>query len=118
MLKISTSPHMISPVTTRGIMLDVIIALLPALIGAVLFFGINALLISITSVTSCVLFEYLLQKYVLKINPTVNNLSAIVTGILLAYNLPSNIPLILVIIASFVAIGVAKIEWGCGVVSL
>ena len=86
MLKISTSPHINSSANTRGIMLDVIIALLPAFVASVLFFGLNALLVVATSVAACVLCEYGLQKYVLKITPKVSNLSAVVTGILLAFN--------------------------------
>ena len=112
MLNLSTSPHMYSKQTTGGIMLDVIIALIPALFMGILLFGIQALTVCISAVTSCVVFEYLLQKYALKQKPQVNNLSAAVTGLLLAFNLPCNIPLILVLIASFVAIGIAKLAYG------
>ena len=112
MLKISTAPHISSPKTTKGIMLDVIIAMLPAFIASVLLFGVNALLITVTAITSCVVFEYFFQKYLLHNEPVVHNLSAIVTGMLLAFNLPSNIPLVLVIIGSFVAIVVTKTAFG------
>ena len=112
MLNFSTSPHMYSPQTTRSIMLDVIIALLPAFAVALLLFGLQALLVCLTAVASCVAFEYLLQKYVMKKTPSVNNLSAAVTGLLLAFNLPCNIPPFLVLIASFVAIGIAKLPYG------
>ena len=112
MLKISTAPHISSPTTTRSIMLDVIFALMPALIASVLFFGINALIITLTAVASCVFFEYAAHRWFFKTEPHLWNCSAIVTGILLAFNLPSNIPLVLVIVGSFVAIVVAKAMFG------
>ena len=112
MLNFSTSPHMYSAKTTKGIMLDVIIALLPAFIASLLFFGLQSLLVCITSVASCVSVEYLLQKYALKQTPQVGNLSAVVTGLLLAFNLPCDIPPVLVLLAAFVAIGIAKLPYG------
>ncbi len=112
MLKFSTSPHMYSANSTRKIMLDVIIALLPVMIAAILFFGLSGLLVIITSVTSCVFFEYFFQKYVFSKNASTSDLSAVVTGILLAFNLPSNISLMLVVLGSFVAIVFGKIAFG------
>ena len=112
MLNFSTSPHVYSPRNTKQIMLDVIIALLPALIVALVLFGVRALVVVLSAVASCVMFEYVLQKYAYKKTPTVSNLSAVVTGMLLAYNLPSNISPILVMLASFVAIGIAKLPYG------
>ena len=112
MLKFSTSPHMYSNTTTQSIMADVLIALIPALLASCLIFGIQSLLVCATSVAACIAFEYFIQKYFMKITPSTGNLSAAVTGLLLAYNLPSNIPVILIIIAAFVAIGVAKLPFG------
>jgi len=112
MLNFSTSPHMYSQKTTRGIMLDVIIALMPAFVAALVLFGVQAMVVCFSAVASCVAFEYLLQKYALKQTPQVNNLSAAVTGLLLAFNLPCNIPPVLILIASFVAIGIAKLPYG------
>ena len=112
MLKISTAPHMNSPQDTRSIMRDVIIALIPALVAAVLIFGLNALTVVLTAVAACVAFEYLTCRYLLKNAPTTGNLSAVVTGLLLAYNLPSNMPIWMILIGSFVAIVIGKMAFG------
>lgn len=112
MLKISTSPHMQSPVDTHRIMLDVIIAMLPAIIAAVLFFGLNALVVMTSSVAACVLFEYLVCKFWFKTRNTTRDLSAIITGLLLAFNLPSSMPVGMIILGSFMAIVVAKMCYG------
>lgn len=113
MFKVSTAPHINSPQTTQSIMGSVIIALMPALIVGVLFFGLNALLVIITSVAGCVAFEYLISKYMLKSERnTAADCSAVITGLLLAFNLPSNIPLWIVLIGCFVAIGITKMAFG------
>ena len=112
MLKISTAPHMSSPVNTTIIMRDVIIALLPAALIAILFFGLNALTIIITSVTSCMLCEYALNRWLLHKPNTLRDCSAAITGLLLAYNLPSNFPIWMILIGSFVAIGISKTAFG------
>jgi electron transport complex protein RnfD len=93
-------------------MRDVIIALLPAFGVSVYFFGVNALLVTLVSVGVCVVLEWILQKYVLKVQPAISDLSAALTGLLLALNLPSNIPLYIVAIGAAFAIGVAKISFG------
>ena len=112
MLKISTSPHMQTTRNTKSIMLDVVIALLPAAIAAIMFFGINALRVILTSVGGCVAFEYLACRYWLKTKNTTTDYSAIITGLLLAYNLPSSMPCWMILIGSFVAIIIAKICFG------
>ncbi len=112
MLKISTAPHMSSPINTSIIMRDVIIALIPAALIAVLFFGLNALTVIITSVASCILCEYALTRWVLHKPSTLRDNSAAITGLLLAYNLPSNFPILLILLGSFVAIGITKIAFG------
>ncbi|MEG2396432.1 MAG: RnfABCDGE type electron transport complex subunit D [Oscillospiraceae bacterium] len=111
MLTVSPSPHKRATDTTGGIMLDVIIALMPALILSVVIFGFRTLLVTAVSVASCVLFEYISRK-VMKRNNTLTDLSAVVTGILLAFNLPVTIPLWMVIIGAAVAIIVVKQFFG------
>ena len=112
MLKVSTNPHLQSPRNTQALMLDVVIALIPAAIVAVLFFGIDALRVILTAVAGCVLFEYLACRYWLKIANTTRDFSAVITGILLAYNLPPSMPCWMILIGSFMAIIVAKICFG------
>ena len=110
-LVVSASPHDRTTKSVRSIMLDVIIALIPALIASVVFFGPRALLIVGVAVGSCVLAEYLSRK-VMKRNNTIGDLSAIITGLLLAFNLPVTIPLWMVVIGSVVAIVVIKQMFG------
>ena len=110
-LTVSASPHRRTVDTTRGIMLDVVIALMPALVLSVVLFGFRALLVTLTSVVFCVLFEFLSRKAMKREN-TIGDLSAVVTGILLAFNLPSTIPLWMVIIGDAVAIIVVKQFFG------
>jgi electron transport complex protein RnfD len=93
-------------------MRDVIIALLPAMHVSFYFFGIGAVVVVCLSIISCVVFEYLIQKFLLKVTPTVNDLSAVVTGLILSLNLPPNLPVWLVIVGSFIAIGVGKMTFG------
>ncbi len=112
MLKISTAPHFQTTRDTRSIMLDVVIALMPAALAAVLFFGINALLVIFTSVAGCVLFEYLACRYWLKTRNTTTDFSAVITGLLLAYNLPSSMPVWMTLVGCFMAIIVAKTCYG------
>ena len=108
----SPSPHVHSDASTSRIMADVLVALLPALVVSVWVFGWNVLAVTATSVAACVLFEFLIQKFVVRGALTVNNLSAAVTGTLLAFNLPSDIPLWIVVIGALFAIGVAKMPFG------
>ena len=110
-LAVSPSPHIKSPRTTTGVMLDVIIALMPALIAANIIFGLRALLVTVVCVLSCVVFEYLARKLMKREN-TIRDLSAIVTGLLLAFNLPVTIPLWMAVIGSFVAIVIVKQLFG------
>jgi electron transport complex protein RnfD len=110
-LTVSASPHMRSKETTTGIMLDVIIALIPALIMCVVYFGLRALLLTATCVASCVVFEYISRK-VMKRKNTIGDLSAVVTGIILAFNLPATLPLWMAVIGSLVAIVVVKQMFG------
>lgn len=93
-------------------MYDVLIALTPAFLVSLYLFGISALIMTSVAVISCIVFEYLIQKYVLKTTITVSDGSALLTGILLAFNLPSTLPLWMVILGSLVAIGIAKMSFG------
>lgn len=111
-LFVSASPHFRSAKTTRGIMLDVIIALVPALIASGVIFGLRALVITAISVCCCVFFEWSFRKFILKKSNTVGDLSAVITGILLAFNLPSGIPYWMVIIGDLFAIVVVKQLFG------
>ena len=94
-------------------MYGVCIALVPALLCSFYFFGLGAVAVTAVSVASCVFFEWAINKYMLKNpRPTVTDGSAILTGILLAFNLPSNIPLWIVVIGALFAIGVVKMTFG------
>ena len=111
-LSVSPSPHVHGKETTGKLMRDVLIALTPAFIATVWFFGSAAIFVTAVAVLSCVIFEYLIQRYLLKGEKSVNDLSAVVTGVLLAFCLPTNIPVGLIILGSLVAIGVGKMTFG------
>ncbi len=110
-LLVSPSPHVRAKHTTRSIMLDVIIALCPALIASVIIFGWRALIVTAFSVTACIFFELLFEA-ICKRKNTVGDLSAVVTGMLLAFNLPVGIPLWQVAVGAAVAIVVVKQLFG------
>lgn len=111
-LTVSPSPHIHGNLTASKCMYNVVIALLPALAVSLYFFGIGALIVTLSSILSCVIVEYLIQKYLLKEKPTIGDGSAILTGLLLAFNLPSNLPIWIVVIGAIVAIGIAKMAFG------
>lgn len=108
---VSSSPHIKDSKTTSTVMRDVIIALIPALIGSVIFFSFRALVIVAISVMSCVLFEFL-YNLLMKKKQSVGDLSAIVTGILLGFNLPVTVPVWLPILGSAFAILLVKMLYG------
>lgn len=112
LLRISLSPHIHGKETTQKLMLGVVVALIPAFLTSVFFFGYSAIIVTATSVVSCILFEYLIVRFILRKPVTVTDGSALVTGILLAFNLPSNIPVLIIIIGSFISIAVAKMTFG------
>ncbi|MBR5076610.1 MAG: RnfABCDGE type electron transport complex subunit D [Bacteroidales bacterium] len=109
---VSPSPHVHADVSTTSIMRDVIIALCPAILVSVLVYGWAELLVLAVSVASCVLLEWAVTKWMMKRPSTVGDLSAVVTGLLLAMNLPSSIPLWIVSIGAVVAICIAKLSFG------
>ena len=109
---VAPSPHVHGAQSTQSLMRDVLIALLPALAVSIWVYGADVLTVSAIAVVSCVVTEFLIQKFLLGGEPTVSNLSAAVTGLLLAFNLPASIPWWIVVIGSVVAIGVAKMTFG------
>lgn len=106
------SPHIHGGESTRRIMGDVVLALIPALVVSSYVLGMRVLLTTAVAVAGCVLFEYLIQRFLLKGRTSVGDLSAVVTGILLAFNLPVGIPLWIVLIGALVAIGIGKMTFG------
>ncbi len=108
---VSSTPHIRSNDTTAKIMRDVVIALLPATIAGLLYFGLDALTVVLVSIISAVLFEYGFQKMSNK-EITIGDYSAVVTGLLLALNLPTSVPIYVPIVGSFVAIVLIKQLFG------
>lgn len=108
----TTSPHLRSSETVQSVMRDVLIALLPATIGSVILFRAQALMLIAISVLSAVGTEYLIQRFLLKKKSTIGDLSAVVTGLLLAMNLPSSAPWWIPLIGSAFAIGIVKQLFG------
>ncbi len=112
LITISPSPHAQTPTTVSRLMLHVIIALVPAVLFALYYFGIGAAIVIATSIVGCIAAEYLITRYMLGRKPSIGNLSAVLTGLLLALNLPSNIPVWMVLIGCVVAIGIGKMTFG------
>ena len=112
LLTISPSPHAKGKESVSSLMFGVLMALIPAFLCSLYFFGIGALITTLVSVGFCVLFEWLIAKYILNTKPQICDGSAILTGVLLAFNLPSNINPFIVMIGALVAIGVAKMTFG------
>ena len=110
-LTISSSPHVHSKVTTQHIMRDVLIALAPALLGSVYFFGLRALLVTLVSAAACVFFEWACSK-LMKFHCKVYDLSAVVTGVLIAFVCPVTIPYWCILIGDFFAIVIVKQLFG------
>ncbi|MCI9164173.1 MAG: RnfABCDGE type electron transport complex subunit D [Lachnospiraceae bacterium] len=111
LLNVSASPHVRSKETTQSIMADVCIAMLPAAAFGVFQFGFHALLVLIVTVAACVLSEYVFQK-MMKLPLTVSDMSAVVTGMILALNMPANIPLWIPVLGGVFAIIVVKQLYG------
>ena len=111
-LYVSPSPHIHGGDSISKNMYGVLIALIPAFLVSLYFFGLGALIVTCVSVVSCVAFEYLITKYILKRESTISDGSAILTGVLLAFNLPSNLPFWIIIIGALAAIGIGKMSFG------
>lgn len=112
LLTVSPSPHVHSGDSTQKIMYRVAYAMIPALAWSVFVFGLDALRVTLIAVAACLAFEWLIQKYIVKITPTITDGSALITGILLAFNVPANLPWWIVIIGSLAAIGIGKLSFG------
>lgn len=110
-LTISSSPHVHAPMSTRTIMRDVLIALMPALLGSIFFFGFRALLVTLVSVTACVFFEWAYCKIV-KTPNKIYDMSAMVTGVLIAFVCPVTVPYWCIILGDFFAIVLVKQLFG------
>lgn len=108
---VSAAPHNRSPITTKSIMQDVLLALIPAGIFGVYNFGINALTVIVVTIAACVLTEYLYCRFMKK-PVTIGDYSAVITGLLLAYNLPAGFPLWMAIVGSIFAIIIVKMLFG------
>lgn len=111
-LIVAPAPHVHSGDSVRKNMLNVIIALIPAYLVSLYFFGLGAFIVSATAVVSCVVFEYLIQRFICKQKTSIGDLSAVLTGMLLGFNLPSNLPVWMVVVGALVTIGVAKMSFG------
>ena len=112
-LIVSLSPHIHGNDSIKRNMYGVVIALLPTLLVSFYYFGVGAAVVCITSVVSCVFFEWAINRYLLRNrNLSVLDGSAVITGLLLGFNLPSNIPVWIVVIGSLVAIGIGKMTFG------
>ena len=112
-LKLSLSPHVHSGDSVSKNMRWVIIAMLPAMLWSFYAFGLGAVIVTATSVASCIFFEWAINKFILKNDQcTLCDYSAVVTGVLLAFNLPANLPLYIIIIGALFAIGVVKMTFG------
>ncbi|MBQ5722356.1 MAG: RnfABCDGE type electron transport complex subunit D, partial [Bacteroidaceae bacterium] len=110
---ISLSPHVHGGDSVQRNMYGVCMALLPALAASLWFFGLGAAIVMLTSVASCVFFEWAIAKFILKRERiTITDGSAVLTGMLLGFNLPSNLPIWIIIIGALVAIGIGKMTFG------
>lgn len=111
-LLVSPSPHIHGKESTQSLMRDVVIALLPSVAVSIYCFGLAAIKLTLIGILACVAVEYLIAKYMLKTKPTICDYSAVVTGILLALNVPAGLPWWIMVIGCIVAIGIAKMSFG------
>jgi electron transport complex protein RnfD len=112
LLNVAPSPHQAGKDSVKKIMYGVVIALMPALAVSVYYFGFEALKVTLVAVAACLIFEWFFQKFLIKGPTSINDGSAIITGILLAFNVPSSLPIWMIIIGALVAIGVGKMTFG------
>ncbi|MBO5763974.1 MAG: RnfABCDGE type electron transport complex subunit D [Bacteroidales bacterium] len=111
-LLVSPSPHIHGKESTQSLMRDVVIALLPSVAVSIYCFGLAAIKLTLIGVLACVAVEYIIAKYMMKTKPTICDYSAVVTGILLALNVPAGLPWWIMVIGCIVAIGIAKMSFG------
>ncbi len=112
LLTVSGSPHIHGDLSVKKLMWGVVIALLPALLASFYYFGLGAIKVTFVAVGSAMLFEYLITKFILKQPSQLMDGSAVITGLLLAFNVPSNLPVWIIVIGALIAIGVAKMSFG------
>ena len=112
LLTVSGSPHIHGHQSVKSIMYGVVVAMIPAIFVSVYFFGLDAARVIFISIAACLFFEWIIQKYLLKGPLTINDGSALVTGVLLAFNVPSNLPAWMIIVGALVSIGIAKMSFG------
>ena len=110
-LQVTSHPHIDIAEDTRSIMLDVIIALSPALVLSIFYFGFRSLILTLVSTVSCIVFEFLYRKLMKKSN-TIGDLSAVITGMLIAFNLPVSAPYWMAVVGAAFAIIVVKQLYG------
>ena len=111
-ITVSPSPHVFGQQSVKSLMTGVVVALIPAFLMSLFLFGIGAILVTSIAISACVLTEYLIQKYIMKSEVRISDGSAIVTGLLLAFNLPSNLPWWMIIVGSVFAISIGKMVYG------
>lgn len=111
-LIISLSPHIHGGDCTKRNMYGVIFALVPALLVSFFYFGIGSVVVCLSSVAACMFFEWAITRFMLKRESTLGDGSAVITGLLLGMNLPSNLPVWIIIIGALVAIGIGKMTFG------
>ncbi|WP_283391430.1 RnfABCDGE type electron transport complex subunit D [Millionella massiliensis] len=109
---VAPSPHLHGELSTPRIMRDVVIALIPAFALSLFIYGLNALVVTAIAVVSCMFFEWLINRFMLRRASTLGDWSAVVTGTLLAFNLPANISPWLIVLGALVAIGIGKMSFG------
>jgi len=109
---VAPSPHIQSNLSVEKLMYGVILALVPAFLVSVYFFGLPALFLTAIAIIACLVFEYLIAKYLLKQVPSIKDGSAILTGVLIAFNVPSNLPVWMLILGCLMAIGIGKMTFG------
>jgi Na+-translocating ferredoxin:NAD+ oxidoreductase subunit D len=111
-LTVSGSPHAFGGQSVKSVMYGVVIAMIPAMLVSFYFFGLDAARVIFFSVVGCLLFEYLIQKFLMKQEATITDGSALVTGVLLAFNVPSNLPVWIIMVGALVSIGMGKMSFG------
>jgi electron transport complex protein RnfD len=112
LLTVSPSPHVHSSESTQKIMLRVVYAMIPAMIWGIYMFGLDAVRVGLISVLSCLAIEFLIQKYIMNVKPSITDGSALITGVLLAFNVPVSLPWWIIIIGAIAAMGVGKLSFG------
>ena len=112
LITVSGSPHIHGDQTVKKIIWGVVIAMLPALLVSIWYFGISALITTAVAIVTCVVTEYLMKRFILNEDPSVSDGSAVITGMLLAFNVPSSLLWWQTVLGGIFAIGVAKIAFG------